>query len=102
MKAIIDLGTNTFHLLIAEVRNNEIREYFKLQVPVKIGDGGINAGYINEDAFKRGMTALAEFRKYLNQFAIKDIKVFATSAIRSAKNGKDFVKQAKDNFELNI
>ena len=102
MKAIIDLGTNTFHILIAEVRKGMINEYFKLQVPVKIGKGGINEGFISDDAFERGMTALAEFRKYLDQFQVSDVKAYATSAIRSARNVDEFVKQAKLKHNIEI
>lgn len=102
MKAIIDLGTNTFHLLIAEVKQGNINEYFKLQVPVKLGKGGINEGIINEDAFKRGITAIAEFRKYIDQFEIKDVVANATSAIREAKNGDDFVNKVKNDYQINI
>jgi exopolyphosphatase/guanosine-5'-triphosphate,3'-diphosphate pyrophosphatase len=102
MKAIIDLGTNTFHLLIAEVKNGVINEYFKLQIPVKLGKGGIGNNFISEDSFKRGLTALREFRKYLDQFGITQIHAFATSAIRSATNGSDFIFQAKTNFQIEI
>jgi exopolyphosphatase/guanosine-5'-triphosphate,3'-diphosphate pyrophosphatase len=102
MKAIIDLGTNTFHLLIAEVRNGVINEYFKLQVPVKIGKDGINEGYISEAAFQRGIIALGEFRKYLDRFQVKQVKAFATSAIRSAKNGAAFVDQAYEKFGISV
>jgi exopolyphosphatase/guanosine-5'-triphosphate,3'-diphosphate pyrophosphatase len=102
MKAIIDLGTNTFHLLIAEIRNQEIQEYFKLQVPVKIGSGGINEGYITSDAFTRGITALTEFKKYIDEFSIKDVRASATSAIRNAKNGQEFVEQVKSKLNINI
>jgi len=102
MKAIIDLGTNTFHLLIAEVRNGSIVEYFKFQVPVKLGKGGIGNNIISEDSFKRGITALAEFRKYLDQFEVSEVHVFATSAIRSAKNGEEFILQAQKCCQIEI
>lgn len=102
MKAIIDLGTNTFHLFIAEVKNGFVKEYFKLQVPVKIGRGGINEGVITAEAYQRGLTALGEFRKYLDQFHITDIMAFATSAIRNAKNGNAFVAEVKQQFDIDI
>lgn len=102
MKAIIDLGTNTFHLFIAEVKNGTLREYFKLQVPVKIGRGGINEGVITDEAYQRGITAIMEFRKYLDQFHIKDITAFATSAIRNARNGDAFVKEVKQKSDIDI
>jgi exopolyphosphatase/guanosine-5'-triphosphate,3'-diphosphate pyrophosphatase len=94
LKAIIDLGTNTFHLLIAEVKGDMLRVYFQLQVPVKLGSGGINSSIIQPDAYERGMVALNEFSKYLNQFQVTDVTAFATSAIRNASNGKQFIDDA--------
>lgn len=102
MKAIIDLGTNTFHLCIAEVKQGTLIEYYKLQVPVKIGSGGINKGLITPEAFQRGLTALTEFKKYIDQFQVKEVIAFATSAIRNAKNGKQFIKEAKENCGIEI
>lgn len=102
MKAIIDLGTNTFHLFIAEVKNGELREYFKLQVPVKIGRGGINEGIITSEAYQRGLTTILEFRKYLDQFQISDAVAFATSAIRNASNGNQFVDDVKRKCNIDI
>jgi exopolyphosphatase/guanosine-5'-triphosphate,3'-diphosphate pyrophosphatase len=102
LKAIIDLGTNTFHLCIAEVKQGTLIEYYKLQVPVKIGSGGINKGFITAEAFKRGLTALTEFKKYIDQFQVQEVIAFATSAIRNAKNGKQFIKEAKENCGIEI
>ena len=54
--AIIDLGTNTFHLLIARISEREdfsIEEKFKESV--KLGEGGINSGEISSTAFARGI-----------------------------------------------
>lgn len=102
MKAIIDLGTNTFHLCIAEVKQGTLIEYYKLQVPVKLGSGGINKGLITVEAFQRGITALTEFKKYIDQFQVKEVIAFATSAIRNAKNGKQFIKEAKENCGIEI
>lgn len=102
MKAIIDLGTNTFHLLIAAVQDQGIHEHFKLQIPVKIGEGGINAGHISEAAYKRGMAALERFREELDKFRVKDIRAFATSAIRNAVNGPQFIRDAADQYHITI
>ncbi len=102
MKAVIDLGTNTFHLLIGENNNGNLIEFFKLQVPVKIGKNGINNGFITDDAFSRGLTSIAEFKKYIDQFSITDVNAFATSAIRNAKNGNDFVKKVFELYNIKI
>lgn len=102
MKAIIDLGTNTFHLLIAEIVNGIIIEHRKIQIPVKIGEGGINQHYIAPAAYQRGMNALKEFRTVLNEFGINEITAFGTSAIRDASNGIDFMNDAKRLYQMNI
>jgi exopolyphosphatase/guanosine-5'-triphosphate,3'-diphosphate pyrophosphatase len=102
VKAIIDLGTNTFHLLIAEVVNGIIIEHRKIQIPVKIGEGGINQQYIAPVAYQRGMNALKEFRTVLNEFGINEITAFGTSAIRDASNGIDFMNDARRLYQMNI
>lgn len=102
MKAIIDLGTNTFHLLIAEVVNGNILEHRKLQIPVKIGEGGINQQYIAPAAYERGMNALKEFREALNEFGIHEITAFGTSAIRDASNGIQFMNDARSRYQITI
>ena len=91
MKAIIDLGTNTFHLLIAEIRNEQISEVFNMQAPVKLGEGGIGNDTLSNDAMQRGLTALGQFKTYLDRFEVQQVTALATSAIRNAKNGKEFV-----------
>jgi|LauGreDrversion4_1035100.scaffolds.fasta_scaffold00227_15 exopolyphosphatase/guanosine-5'-triphosphate,3'-diphosphate pyrophosphatase len=98
LKAILDLGTNTFHLLIAEVQESEIKEHYQKQIPVKIGAGGINSGVIAPDAYLRGMEALAQFHEIISQYSIASIVATGTSAIRNAKNGAAFLAEARDRF----
>lgn len=95
LKAIIDLGTNTFHLFIADVKGTKLVEYYKLQIPVKLGKGGINNNIITPESFKRGLQALQEFKKYIDQFGVTEVCAFATSALRNANNGSDFIAQAQ-------
>lgn len=102
MKAIIDLGTNTFHLLIAEVVKGEVIEHKKLQVPVKIGEGGINQKMIAPAAFERGMEALKVFREWLDVFGISEVQAFGTSAIRDAENGPEFISKAKELYNISV
>jgi exopolyphosphatase/guanosine-5'-triphosphate,3'-diphosphate pyrophosphatase len=97
MLAVIDLGTNTFHLLLAEVvTGNKINEVYKLQVPVKLGEGGINNRIITDAAFERGINALLKFSEIIKSYDVTNVYAFATSAIRSAENGSDFVKKVKE------
>lgn len=101
--AVIDLGTNTFHLLLVEIFDNEehlVREKFKEYV--KLGEGGITSGIIAPGPFQRGIQALTKFRQVLDSRGIRKVLACATSAIRSASNGKDFVAEAKAKAGIDI
>ena len=101
--AIIDLGTNTFNLLIAEInKENTYNILLETKYPAKIGKGGINNRTMTADAFERGFAALQTHLDTINQYEVKSIHCFATSAIRSAQNGQDFVDAVKERFDLDI
>ena len=93
--AVIDLGTNTFHLIIAELSDEDPRILFKTNLPVKLGEGKINENIIIPAAFERGISALKGFKEEIDKHRVNVVKAIATSAIRSAENGSDFVKAAK-------
>lgn len=94
--AIIDLGTNTFNLLIAKrLPNDSFKKILSTKISVKLGEGTINAGYIGDAAFQRGINALKQFQQYLLDYNVERTYAFATSAIRSASNGHEFIVQAK-------
>ena len=94
--AVIDLGTNTFNLLIAESKaDNSFVKIFNTKVAVKLGEGAINAGYIADVPFQRGINALKQFQQYLLDYDVEQTYAFGTSAIRSASNGAEFAAQAK-------
>ncbi|MDF2449523.1 MAG: exopolyphosphatase [Bacteroidota bacterium] len=101
--AIIDLGTNTFNLLIAERQQNAtFRKVYNTRIAVKLGEGTINQGFIAPAPFQRGIDALKQFQVYLKEFNVEETFAFATSAIRSASNGPEFVKQAKKEAGISV
>lgn len=100
--AIIDLGTNTFHLWIADKISNTITTVFKKQIAVKLGEGGINKGIIAPDAFERGILALLEFSADILLYEVENTLAIATSAIRSAENGEEFMQQALEQTGITI
>lgn len=101
--AIIDLGTNTFNLLISDrLENGQYNTVFKTKIPVKLGQGGIDKGIISSDAFERGIKALKEHQQSINEYQTHKYRAFATSAIRSTKNGHEFVKEAKQSLGIDI
>jgi exopolyphosphatase/guanosine-5'-triphosphate,3'-diphosphate pyrophosphatase len=93
--AIIDMGTNTFHLLVAEA-GNPPRMFYRDRKAVKIGQDGINAGKITPEGLRRAMATLKEFKSRIEAMKVKHVLAFGTSAIRSASNGNRFVQEIKE------
>jgi exopolyphosphatase/guanosine-5'-triphosphate,3'-diphosphate pyrophosphatase len=91
--AVIDLGTNTFHLLIAEPDGHSFRALHQETRVMKIGQGGISQGLLTESAYQRTLDALAHFRTQADSFGIDPEQIFATatSAIRNARNGSNLI-----------
>ncbi len=100
--AVIDLGTNTFHLIIAEQNATELQIIYKTNQPVKLGEDITKDNFIIPSAFKRGIKCLKEFRVLIDQYEIDIIKAVATSGIRSALNGIDFIEKAKEETDIEI
>ncbi len=100
--AVIDLGTNTFHLLIIETESCEYKVLFKKKTAVKIGQGGITKGMISPEAFERAFATLSEFRRKMDEFGVNEIFATGTSAVRSAKNGEDFIREIKSRFNIAV
>ncbi len=93
--AVIDIGTNTFNLLIVHQNGNVTPEViYKTREPVKLGEG-ITNGLIAPAAFKRGTEALRKFNRLIETYKCDRIKALATSAIRSTRNGPEFVEAVK-------
>lgn len=100
--AVIDLGTNTFHLIIAEVSSSAVNILYKTNAPVRLGEGKINENIIITAAFERGLQTLKSFSDTIKQYNVSVVKAIATSAVRSATNGVDFVQAAKEQAGIEI
>jgi exopolyphosphatase/guanosine-5'-triphosphate,3'-diphosphate pyrophosphatase len=100
--AVIDMGTNTFHLLLVEISNGDFKTIYKEKIPVKLGQGGINQDQIAQDALKRAYHTLRHFRNLIDGEKIEHIFAFATSAVRNAKNGSEFVQEVKKTLDIDI
>ena len=101
--AILDLGTNTFLLLIVEAESDlTFKILHQSKRVVKLGQGGIGKNHIQKPAFKRGVQALLSLKKTIQKFEVSDVHAFATSAIRSADNGLDFVRAVNSSTGIEI
>ena len=90
--AIIDLGTNTFHLLIVEVQEGKETILHKEKVAVKLGQGGISEGSISKEAEERAVKTMLYFNDKIKKEKVVNVFASATSAMRSAGNGEEVMQ----------
>ncbi len=101
--AVIDLGTNTFNLLVAEADLfGGFETLYNEKLPVKLGEGGINKGFITEAAFIRGLEAMENYASTIHQWQCERTLAFATSAVRCAENGNEFVQTVLEKTGIEI
>lgn len=100
--AVIDLGTNTFHLLVARPGNGKeaFDILYKERRFVKLAEEGIET--IGEKALKRGMDALTHFYRKMQEFEVTEVRAVGTAALRTASNGPLFVREVKKKIGLDI
>jgi len=101
--AVIDLGTNTFHLLIVRANGPQNFQVLRRErEAVLIGRGGINQGIINEDAQLRALAALVRFKEIINNYQVDTIAATATSAFRNAVNGQALAERIYQNTGITV
>ena len=98
---VIDLGTNTFHILIMEnVNNSSFKEIYRERRFIKLAEESIE--YIGLAPFERGLNAMIDYSKILHDFNVENYRAIGTAALRRAKNGKDFIQQVFDKTGVKI
>ena len=102
--AIIDCGTNTFNLLVKEKVEGKWKTLFNTKLPVKLGAGGFSENVLMPNRMARGIDALYSYKNVIDSLDVKDVRVFATSAVREASNGNEFVAKVKKhlNFDMEV
>lgn len=101
--AAIDVGTNSFHLIVVKIKSNgnfDVIDQTKEVVRLGEGSGG-DIKHISDDAIIRGLAAMKTF-KSIADLHNAEIRAVATSAVREAKNGKDFVETVAKEVAINI
>lgn len=95
--AVIDMGTNTFHLLVADYDGFHLNQLYAEKVGVRLGKrephetGGITAGTITPSAIGRAKIAMESFALKMREFGLEpsQAQAFGTSALRNAANGHE-------------
>jgi len=93
--ALIDMGTNTFHLLIVEMPTqpgDKPHILLRTKVGVRLGEGGISRGVIAPEPYARALHTLAGFKEEMELHEVEEVRATATSAMRVTKNGPELVR----------
>lgn len=88
----MDLGSNSFHLLVAKIDNGEVKPVLTRGEQVQLAVG-LNNGLLDQEAVARWLQYLAQFRQVLATLQPDSIQVVGTNALRAAKNASIFIEQ---------
>ncbi len=100
--AAIDLGTNSFHVVIVDIYSDRsFRRIDDLKEMVELAKGGVGK-QLADDAFERGIAALKKIKVLCDSYEVEKILAYATSAIREAENGGDFIQRSIDEVGIKI
>ena len=100
--AILDLGTNTFNLIIADIGTTNYQVVDCAREVVKLGEEGITKNTITPAAFQRGILAMQNLSEKINQNKVHLVRTLATSAIRESENRHEFIKEIKKQTGIDI
>lgn len=99
--AVIDCGTNTFHLLIAAPQSDGgFREVYRERIFVKLAEEGIDR--IGDQAYARALSVLEKYAQVITDHDVEDVRVSGTAAFRKASNGPQLVKEVREKTGLVI
>jgi exopolyphosphatase/guanosine-5'-triphosphate,3'-diphosphate pyrophosphatase len=79
-----------------------INPLFEMETVVRLGEGVQKNGILSKEAMNRGLQTLAQYLERCQEMEVQKIFVAGTSALREAKNSKDFLKLAKEKLNLSI
>jgi len=93
--ATVDLGSNSFHMVIARVMHGEVRILDKLGEKVQLAAGLTKDKKLDEDSQKRALDCLSRFAERVKKMAPQAVWVVGTNTLRVAKNSQSFIQRAE-------
>ena len=98
--AVVDLGTNTTRLLVADVADGALTELDKQTTITRLGQGVDATGQLADEAMDRVRAALAKYREIMDRENVTETIAVATSAMRDASNGPAFRDELNERFGI--
>jgi exopolyphosphatase / guanosine-5'-triphosphate,3'-diphosphate pyrophosphatase len=96
--AVVDLGTNSTRLLVANVLDGRVEELERRTEITRLGERVDSAGKLSAAAMKRVYETVASYRKLIDKHSADKVVGVATSAVREAKNGEEFSKELAERY----
>ena len=98
--AVIDIGTNTTRLLVADVTDGKVTEIERRTTITTLGEGLDATGRLADSAMERVTAAVAEYREAIDALGAEWTTAVATSAMRDAENGAAFRELLEERFHI--
>ena len=98
--AVVDIGTNSTRLLVAEVEGGGVREIERSSIVTRLGRGVDTSGQLAAEAIEDVCEALAGYIDAYRQLQAERVVVIATSAVRDASNSEMFLAELRERFAL--
>jgi exopolyphosphatase / guanosine-5'-triphosphate,3'-diphosphate pyrophosphatase len=101
--AAIDVGSNSIHLVVAQVESDgRFRVLDRAKEMVRLGHRTLISGRLSAETMNNGIRTLAAFKTLAERQGVMRFYAVATSAVREAKNGGDFVQRVRDEVGLRV
>jgi exopolyphosphatase/guanosine-5'-triphosphate,3'-diphosphate pyrophosphatase len=98
--AVVDIGTNSTRLLIADVRDGEVAELGRRSVVTRLGEGVDATGRLGDEPQERVFAVLEEFAAAIAEHGCDVSTAVMTSAVRDAANGAEFATAVRERYGL--
>ena len=94
--AAVDLGSNSFHMVIARVDHGSIQIVDRLREPVRLAMGFQEDGSLDEASQERAIKCLTLFGQRLRDFGAEQVRAVGTNALRRARNSRSVLRRARE------
>jgi exopolyphosphatase/guanosine-5'-triphosphate,3'-diphosphate pyrophosphatase len=98
--AVIDVGTNSTRLLVADVAGGRVSPVERRSTVTRLGRGVDLSGHLASEAIEDVCAAIGGYVGMLQELGAETVEVIATSAVRDADNGSAFVAELRERFAL--
>jgi len=98
--AVIDIGTNSTRLLVADVADGRVHEVERHSTVTRLGRGVDTSGQLSSDAIEDVCEAVGAYIDLYNGLEVDEVRAIATSAVRDAENSAMFLAELRERFAL--